>query len=475
MGENSLSTKKTIGDILKVAGSNLFNLLSGVLVGFLLPKILGVTDYGYYKTFTLYAGYIGLFHFGIVDGIILKFGGKDYEELEKTSFRFYSRFLIFLELAVSALITAAAAVFCSGDVRFILIWLAVDLVTSNLISYYQSIAQITNTFSKLSLGIVIQSALTCVLILVLWAVYLVNGNLLSYKVYVEIFCLIKLVLCLWYVFIYREITFGPSVKEPGQADQIKHFMAIGIPLLVSNLTQNLILNIDRQFVNVLFDTDTYAIYAFAYNMLGLITTATAAIATVLYPSLKRLEEDKLKDNYSSLVEYILMIVFACILVYFPLCAFVKWFLPKYTESLVIFRIILPGLAFSSPVTIIMHNYYKVMGKSTLFFIKSAAILGLSCVANVIAYRLFGTTVSISVASILVMIVWYIVCGSTFRKVYGVKMTGNLIYIFIMCSAFYLCSGLLKPAAGFAVYLAVFAALSLVLFRDTFKQLKSGRR
>ena len=94
---NNIVEKKNLLDILRVVVSNLLSLISGVLVAFLLPKIIGLSDYGYYKTFTLYATYVGLFHFGIEDGIYLIYGGKDYEELNKIDFRFYTRFLFVLE------------------------------------------------------------------------------------------------------------------------------------------------------------------------------------------------------------------------------------------------------------------------------------------------------------------------------------------------------------------------------------------
>lgn len=60
---------QSVKDILKVSASNVVKLLAGLLVAFVLPKIIGVADYGYYKTFTLYATYVGLFHLGICDGI----------------------------------------------------------------------------------------------------------------------------------------------------------------------------------------------------------------------------------------------------------------------------------------------------------------------------------------------------------------------------------------------------------------------
>ena len=83
MKQDSNEIKKTILNIVKVSSSNIIQLFSGVLIGFLLPRIIGKIDYGYYKTLTLYTSYIGLFALGITDGIYLKFCGKKYDELDK--------------------------------------------------------------------------------------------------------------------------------------------------------------------------------------------------------------------------------------------------------------------------------------------------------------------------------------------------------------------------------------------------------
>jgi len=48
---------KFIKNVLKIAISNIFIILSGVVSGFFLPKLLGVTDYGFYKIFNLYITY----------------------------------------------------------------------------------------------------------------------------------------------------------------------------------------------------------------------------------------------------------------------------------------------------------------------------------------------------------------------------------------------------------------------------------
>ena len=71
--EETPKRNKFIQNFIVVLISNGLTILSGILVGFIIPKIMGVTDYGYYKTFTLYSSYIGLFHFGFIDGIYLYF------------------------------------------------------------------------------------------------------------------------------------------------------------------------------------------------------------------------------------------------------------------------------------------------------------------------------------------------------------------------------------------------------------------
>ena len=51
---HNMSGNSTLKNIVKVSLSNLCIVISGVFVGFLIPKVLGVEEYGYYKT-TKYA------------------------------------------------------------------------------------------------------------------------------------------------------------------------------------------------------------------------------------------------------------------------------------------------------------------------------------------------------------------------------------------------------------------------------------
>lgn len=459
---NTIGSKKTVFNILKVVISNVLKLLAGVMFGFLIPKIVGVTDYGYYKIFTLYTTYVGLLAFGFIDGIYLKYGGHSFEELDKEKFRAYTRFFVLLEAAMAFIALLFSIFFLSGIYSFIFICLAFYLLGFNLCTYYQFISQITQRFSEFSFINVIHSIINIVFLVAMILIDKNADNLVTCHSFIIYSVFINFAITIVYVIIYREITFGKASKTT--IGDYLSIMLLGIPLMISNLSSSLILTIDRQFVSMLFDTDIYAIYAFAYSMLTLITTALSSISVVLYPTMKRVNTDSLKNKYVSLLTIVLLITFASTAIYFPLCWFINFFLPTYSSSLVIFKVILPGMSITSCITIVMHNFYKIFGKNMQFFIKSAIVLILSAIANLIAYYLFKSTIAISIASIIISLVWFAIIEEFFVKQFNVKNYKNYFYIVAMGIFFYFITSIIEVWwIGLICYIAVFCIFSYLLF------------
>ena len=61
--------------------SNLVSLIISTIVILIIPKIIGVEEYGYWQLYLFYTSYIGFLHFGWNDGIYLRYGGKEYKKL----------------------------------------------------------------------------------------------------------------------------------------------------------------------------------------------------------------------------------------------------------------------------------------------------------------------------------------------------------------------------------------------------------
>ncbi len=462
---------RVLKDIFKVIVSNLTTILSGVIVSFLLPKIISVSDYGFYKIFTLYFNYLGVLSLGIIDGIVLKFGEKNYTELDHQRFRSYFAWYSILHIVLTFAIVLVSFFVNVFDYKFLILLLAANLIPANITGYFQQISQITQRFKEYSIRKILQSVFNILLILLLFFLYQSDLTVVTYKLYLIGSLVVNLALVMWYIWTYRDIIFGKRDPLSSTFKDVLSLAKLGFPLLLANMCSTLLMSLDRQFVSMLFNTEEYATYAFAYSILSLITVATSAISIVIYPIFKRIEKSLLKDNYKNINFILLFFVFFVMVVYFPMGYFVEWFLPKYTYSLSIFRIILPGLAISSSITVVTHNYYKVFDKSTEFFKKSIVALVVSFVFNIIAFLLFGTRESISIASVFALLIWYFHSRNGLKKICS-GISKDTIYMLIMCLVFYACTAIPNFLLSGLLYVCAYILISVGLFAQNWRALKN---
>ena len=64
------------GDILRYGAAIALALGFSVVQVFVIPRRMSVETYGEYRVFLLYIGYLGLLHFGLVDGAFLRWVGR---------------------------------------------------------------------------------------------------------------------------------------------------------------------------------------------------------------------------------------------------------------------------------------------------------------------------------------------------------------------------------------------------------------
>lgn len=462
-----MKNNKTLKSILQVGMSNFVTMLVGILTGFIVPKLLSIDGYGIYKTFTLYLTYIGLCSLGIVDGIVLEYGGKDYDQLDKSLFRAYFKGFTIVNFIFASILFLATTFFIDEQYKFVFLMVSINIIFLNITGYYQQISQITLRFKEYSIVRFVQSLLNILLVGFLF----LNKNYFlmpKYELYILGVCLINCFNMLWYLVRYKDITFGTNKSLKLVVKDLLMFIKIGFPLLFANITSTLILTLDRQFVNIYFDNTTYAKYSFAYSMVSLVTVATSAIATVIYPTLKRKSSEDVKSSFTSLVSIILIIISFLISSYFPLKLFIEWFLPKYSDSLVLFRIIFPGIIISSAVTVIMHNYYKVLGKNIIFFKKSIIVLVISVLLNLIVVYFFKNSIYISYVFIITMIIWYLYVEKYFVNYYGYNSKQNFFYLINVMVIFYTSSYIKNDYLALFIYLVALLLSTILFFKNRIK-------
>lgn len=465
-----MNKKRLLCSISQVMVGRIAVLLSGLVTGFVLPKVLGVTDYGYLKIYTLYTVYTSLLHCGFVDGILLKYAGRSYEELDFRELRSCSQFFIFFQLVLSGILCATSFTTSNPKYRVIICALGAQLFLNNVTTYYQFLSQATQRFKEYTARSILQAISKALLVVIMLVGSKVGALEPSFSLYLLLVNAIDAVLLLWYVATYREITFGARVPFRSCRPIFQELFRLGFPLTLAYQTAQLVFALDRQFISVLFDTAIYGIYSFAYSIVHMVSQIISSASTVLLPSLKQLPKQKIEHYYPITLNIVMMIAGAALIGYFPLEKIIQWYLPEYITSLSYLRIILPTVIYTCCISVVMFTFYKIENRCSLYLKVCCTVLCLGFLMNFIAYKLAGTPQSISWASVITVALWFALAGRNLASRGTYLHARGLIYILLLSAAFYMTTALgVLWWQGVILYFVAFSIISFPAFARIFRR------
>ena len=380
--------------------------------------------------------------------------------------RLYTRFFVVFQCLLGAAIVVAGLLVKDKDYSFILVMLGINMIAVNMTTYYQFVSQATKRFAEFSARNLMSAVIKFLFVVVLLAGQLMGWFRVSHKEYILGLNVMDIAFLMWYIYTYRDITFGCSDQLKGKWDDIWSLFRQGILLTVAFQVSHLVFVLDRQFVSVLYDTETYAVYSFAYNIVTLINTMIASLAVVLLPMLKRADRSYIEAYFQKTLSGIAMLVGAAIISYFPLVAFIEWFLPAYHGSVVYLEIVVPSLMYSCCLSVVMFTFAKILDQNLGFFKTGLLALIIGFVTNTAAYAIFGTPESISWASLLTMACWFVIEGRRLGKTIGRKIGREFVYITVLAVGFLTITMLLRSIwLGCAVYAIFYLAVTAVVYRS----------
>lgn len=469
---------KTLVNILLVVISNLIKLGSGLLIGFIIPKIMGEINYGYYKTYLLYMGYVGLLHFGFPDGIYLIYAGNSYDDIDKNKFNIYTKFTFIFQTIISLLFCIPSLFFINTDLGFIFFIFGLSNFATQITNYFQIISQVVGRFKELSIRNILQASLQLITTVVLWLFYHFKIiSILSYKIYLIVYLFTLLFLAIWYIFSYKQIVFFKSAKILSEKKRIISLFKIGFPLLIVNLIVTLLLGINRQFANILalqniISMADFGIYSFADSLVSLIINILSPISIVIYPVIKNVSEERIKNKYINITSLIFLISSLSLLAYHPIAFIVNNFLPTYKESLIYFINLLPSAIFTSIIMILIFNIYKSINKQVIFFVISVSTLLIAIISNIVLYLSIKTLYVISYVPLAITFLWYIVSDIYIAHRWKLFYIKNYLYIILILISFYLSVYLIEnEIISFVIYFFCFIILSLIFFVRTIFEIR----
>lgn len=397
---NSFNLQAFSSDVLIYSFGQAVLLIFGFIQSLIIPKYLSTTDYGYWQLFLLYTTYVGILHLGFLDGILVRWAGKDIEALREeipTTFRF-----ILLEQGVIVAILIMIVGLIDIPSQKIALAVLANAIIANLLTFFLFTAQATKRFKIVTAANTGRGLLFIIFIL-----------LIFFSGYLNYFSLILatmatgIIIVFMLVFHTRDCLFYHSTDRKSLLQYGKENIGVGIFVLLGNFTAITFATIDRLTVGSFFPITQFATYTFAMSMCSLATFFLQAVAQVFFPYLSGSGAETRTKAYG-LLKPILVIFWAAVLaVYFPFSVWIKYYLPQYADSLPLMGILLCTIGFSGQINILHANFLKVYRKQRVYFVLAGISLIGAVVLNMLAISLFGTLRAVASMAVVSFSLWYI--------------------------------------------------------------------
>lgn len=446
-----------VSDISKVFGSNFLVLVVGIVNGFLVPRFLGIEEYALFKTFGLYAGYVGILHFGFIDGIYIKYGGMNREYVPKSQLKAELLFLLVFQSFM--LIVGAIIGLASGNM--ILVPVALSILPANMITFFKFLYQATGSFGQYAK--INSFAPILNLTATLTIVFLISVR--SASLFIT-----SVVIINYLIFSLLLLGRGRSIfnEESNRVISKSMFdtMKVGIFIMIGNLSSMFFYSMDRWFVKILLKTEDFAFYSFATSMMGMVMILVSSVAMTFYPMLVRRQEEE--GLLRSLKSYLMILGAFAGAAYFGFDFIVNLILRDYLPSLEVIAILFAGFPAIAVINAIYVNMYKAQKVEKKYFFTVFGMVAFSFGLNALAVIINKSNWTIAAATTIAFYFWFFFSSKDFK---GTKTNlREIAYLSAFLIVFFSTTRLLPWWLGLPLYLAGMLGISLLFYKKEFFEL-----
>ncbi len=448
-----ITTKKLAKNLILSIIAQIISLATSFILNFIVPKFIDENQYSYWQAFILYMGYVGVLHFGLLDGIVLRYSQYDYEELDKAKLRSQFQFLLTFNAFLTIITCILSYNFLGGAYKYVGILVGISIITKNVFTYTSYTFQITNRIKKYAFLVIVQKLIFAIFVILL---LLLRVNHFYWYCIADIFG--EIIAVLLGMFFNKGMYFGKGVSLKETLKESKLNVSAGIILMIANFSSSLLVGGAKMIVNWRWDNLTFGKVSYSFSATNLFLNFVTAISVVLFPSLKRMSTEDLPDFYGNIRKVISPLLFCALALYFPLCKILEMWLPKYVQSLYYIGILLPIIIFASKVSLLTDNYLKAYRKekSMLIINLIAVTLGMTMflicayVLKNLDLLLYSVVFIVFFRSVLSEIVVMKIIGKNFIKEFIIELILTVAFIFITVKV----DGLVK---GFVIYTVILCA------------------
>ena len=437
---------KLLKNILGVSFSNITKFGTSFIIGFILPAVLSVAAYGYYKEYTLYLSFAYLVNLGFNDGIYIKYGGKEQENLDQETVNAEHNFVFIFQLLILGIMLIYSLT--QGNIVLSLFSIAAFFVSMN--TYHQNFLQATGEFSVYSKSNIYRSVFY-VIILLIGTLILQSDN---YVVYI-VLNILSLVFGFLFFEWHRYKQFGLS-KDWNVKGKFSLFK-IGVFILIANMSLTFVGNVGSWVVNFGFPIEQFAQYSFQNSILNVMLLIINAVGMVFYNVISKHENQSILKVIKELS--LLLGIFAGA-GFFVFAFIIEIFLPDYTPAIPLLSMTFLAIPYIMISKILIANVYKARRSEIKYFKDSFffALLSFLLVGGV--YLITNSLVAIALATTFAYIFWYVYAS----RIEFYYLSGGINEFILLVSHlvwFYISSNVFSIGIGFIAYLVYLGAVAFI--------------
>lgn len=374
-----LDGKKILGNFSVAVLAQGIVLVSSVLSTLLVPKVLGVEEFGYWQLFLFYGSYTGFFHLGLNDGVYLVNGGISRADIDKRSINSQFAVGVAYQTAFSVVMCVIALVLAPGPQRmFVLFMTGVYLVVTNAGGFIGYVLQAMDETRLYSAYSAISSALFLVPLVVM--LFLKVDAFQPYVLFYTLARAVGLAACLWWM---RDF-FSAGLLRLGDAlRQTFDSIRVGVKLMIANIASMLILGVSRFVIDYQWGIEVFSVVSFALSMVSFFLIFAAQASMVLFPALRKAEAGESASFFLATQQALDLFLPVCYVLYFPAVALLNLWLPQYAESLVYFAYLLPVAVFNGKMDLLGNTYLMVLRREDMLLWVNVATVAFSAVGALV--------------------------------------------------------------------------------------------
>jgi O-antigen/teichoic acid export membrane protein len=432
-----------------------------MIVTLIVPKIIGVESYGYFQLYMMYITFLGIFHFGWVDGIYLRIGGKKYADLNSS--RFSAEFICFeiLEVIIGIIFIILALNFEPNvDKTFVIISAALCLIIYNTDIFIQFILLATSEIKSYSIFIIMDR----IVYLFLLGIVFLSG-ITSYKQIIIVDLIARFIVLCCFLHKNRKLLFNFKGFSKSIFKEIITDINSGYKVTLGGVAGVLITVIARSFIENRWGIKIFGQVSLAFTLSNLLMVFVNAVSLVMFPLLRRTKNEKLAGIYGDVRTVLMVVLLGCLVLYSPLSYIVGLWLPKYTISLKFLAIMFPIVIFNSKTSMLITTYMKSL-RLEKYILYSNLIA--------VVFSVIATSISVYIFHDLMITIIAIVVGIAIRSVYSerilskhllIDVNKDIVLEIILSIIFMYTSWSLSAIAGTLIYLAFYIIYLFIKKKD----------